>query len=99
MPGVPVAQRLVAILHHVRHQEPAGRLAAGGGLFSELAAKGEAVVRVWDLKTGDVHTSRLFYIKDDTLYLCQGLNDTLNGCIGANGAASGPADPLATFHR
>jgi WD40 repeat protein len=30
------------------------RLAAGGGLGSDLVATGEAVVRVWDLDTGDV---------------------------------------------
>ena len=43
------------------------------------------------------HTSRLFYVKGGTLFLCQGLNATFDGCIGPNGGA--PAQPVATFQR
>ena len=43
------------------------------------------------------HFSRLFYVKDDTLYLCQNLNATFDACTGPNGGAA--TDPLATFER
>ena len=43
------------------------------------------------------HFSRLFYVKDDTLYLCQNLNATFDACTGPNGGAA--TDPLATFQR
>ena len=42
------------------------------------------------------HFSRLFYVKDETLYLCQNLNATFDACTGPNGGA---AQPLATFSR
>ena len=43
------------------------------------------------------HFSRLFYVKDETLYLCQNLNATFDACTGPNGGAT--TDPIATFQR
>lgn len=43
------------------------------------------------------HFSRLFYVKGETLYLCQNLNATFDACTGPNGGAT--TDPLATFQR